>query len=299
MIIDRASTFSDPEVVDLLRTKFVSAAIDQWYQRRQNDAEGRFYQKIARQGPRKNMRSTTQGLYACTADGKLLGYTNNRGPERVKRMLKKALDSFEPSETAAIETGSSDPRYPREVPQGGRVVRVTSKTLGGFDENPGRWVETFQRSLGRDNLWILKDETEALCRGELNETLKRRLVRFHLIDNTRGEPPMWKPEDVWTLELKLVDGTLSGRVHLETASGDRGFRGDLLGYVASSEGRLTRFDLVARGRHWGAGRYTRNACPKGKFPFAVSFRLPGEPDEADKVPPQGIKGWARGYLQAR
>ena len=96
-MLDRASTFSDPEVVRLLKTKFVPVAIDQAYQRRQKDAEGRFYQKIANQGPRKvgNGGPTTQGLYAASANGTFLGYNNNRGAGRVIGMLNKALKEFE------------------------------------------------------------------------------------------------------------------------------------------------------------------------------------------------------------
>ena len=79
-MLDRASTFSDPKVVELLKTKFVPVAIDQAYQRRQKDAEGRFYQKIANQGPRKigNGGPTTQGNYTAAPDGTFLGYNNNR-----------------------------------------------------------------------------------------------------------------------------------------------------------------------------------------------------------------------------
>lgn len=284
--------------MEILKTKFVNASIDQWYQRRQKDAEGRFYQKIARQGPRKNMNDTTQGLYACTADGTLLGYTNNRSPERVKRMLRRALESFVPPEVETIETGESDPAFARTVPEGGLVVRVTSKVLGGYDEDASRWVSVFQRSLGRDNLWILRDEKLALVDGTLTERLARRMVRYHLIDNTRGEPPMWRPDEVKRLDLTLKDGVLAGKVHLETASGDRGYVADLRGVVESKDGVLTRFDVVAKGLYWGAGRYTRNACPKGRFPVAVAFRLPETPEETDKVPPQGTKGWLPGYVRA-
>ena len=79
-MLDRASTFADPEIVELLKTKFVPVALDQAYQRRQKDTEGDFYRKIAGQGPRKDFKNgTTQGLYGATADGTLLGYSNNRG----------------------------------------------------------------------------------------------------------------------------------------------------------------------------------------------------------------------------
>ena len=59
-MLDRESTFANPAIVKLLQTRFIPVAIDQAYQRRQKDNEGKFYQKIANQGPRKIGRGTTQ-----------------------------------------------------------------------------------------------------------------------------------------------------------------------------------------------------------------------------------------------
>ena len=274
----------------------MNAAIDQWYQRRQKDAEGEFYQKVARQGPRNDMNDTTQGLYACTADGKLLGFTNNRSPARVKEMLRKALADFQPAEAAPLGSARSDPEFERRPPEGGIVVRVTSKVLGGYPEDDGRRTSAMRSSLGRDNLWIRKDEAEAVAKGELPESVARRIARYHLVDNTRGEPPMWRAEELKTVELRLKDGRISGRARLETADGERGFEGDLLGVVEAKDGKITRFDVVAKGSFWGGGRYTGGA-PPGKFPFAVALTLAAGDDETDKVPPQGTKGWLKGYLQ--
>ena len=76
------------------------------------------------------------------------------------------------------------------------MVRVTAKVLGGYDETSDEWERIFQSALSRDNLWIRKDEHQSLVRGELPDSLKRRIARFHLIDNTRGEPPMWDDADI-------------------------------------------------------------------------------------------------------
>ena len=107
---------------------------------------------------------------------------------------------------------------------------------------------------------------------------------------------MWKADEVRSIEFSLEDGRLSGTVHLETASGKRGYKVSLLGRVEKKDGRITRFDLVARGEFWGEGTYTRGA-PKGRFPLAVSFTLADGSDIADGVPPQGSRGWVRGYLR--
>lgn len=295
-MLDRASTFADPEVVSLLQTRFVPVAIDQFYQRQQKDAEGEFYRKIATQGSRRDVNGTTQGLYIATADGKLLAFNNNRGPERIKRLLEKSLRDYQPTEVSEIARSKADPRFDRTPPEGGLVARVTAKVLGGYEETENEWRKIFQSALSRDNLWIRKDEHQALVRGKLPDSLTRRIARFHLVDNTRGEPPMWNPEDLRKLDLKLEGGKLTGTAWLENASGNRGFQADLLGFVESENGRVTRLDIVAKGLFWGDGPYTRGA-PKGKFPLAVAFSLATGDEEADRVPPQGSKGWLPGYIQ--
>ena len=295
-MLDRESTFKDPEIVRLLKSRFIPVAIDQAYQRRQKDTEGDFYRKIAGQGPRNNFQGTTQGLYLATASGKLLGFNNNRGGDRIRRMMKKALDGFEAPTAAVIERSKVDARYNPKPPEGGLVVRVQTKVLGGYEKTEDRWQKIFQNALSRDNLWVTKEEHEALAAGKVPSALQRRIARYHLVDNTRGEPPMWKADEVRSIEFSLEDGRLSGSVHLETASGERGYKVSLLGRVEKKDGRITRFDLVARGEFWGEGTYTRGA-PRGRFPLAASFTLADGSDIADGVPPQGSRGWVRGYLR--
>jgi hypothetical protein len=127
--------------------------------------------------------------------------------------------------------------------------------------------------------------------------LAHRIARFHLVDNTRGEPPMWENDDIKLIELSLDAGRLTGAFHLETANGKRGFQGELAGIVETEGEEVTRFDLVAHGQYWGQGPFTGGA-PKGKFPLAVAFTLADGKDEADKVRPQASRGWVQGYLRS-
>jgi hypothetical protein len=106
---------------------------------------------------------------------------------------------------------------------------------------------------------------------------------------------MWKKDEVRELELTLKDGKLSGNVELRTATGSRGFIGEIQGIVGVEDSRVTQFDCVARGEYWGQGQFTPGA-PEGKFPFAVSFRLADQSDPADLLPPQGSRFWVDGYL---
>lgn len=290
------SILSDAEIVEALRTKFIPIAVDQHDERRMKDAEGEFFAKIMTQAGR-GLDGTSQGFYLFSPAGKLLEFENTLSADRMKRMLDSALKKYDPKEDVpAIEEGAKDDRFIYRAPDGGLVVTVTAKVLAGYGEPKGHDQAAYQSALGLDHLWLRMDEAEAIAKGGLPESVKTRIARFHLVDNTRGEPPFWKAEDLKTLELTLRDGRLSGSVRLENAKGDRGYEAQFLGFVESKDGKVTRFDLIARGDFWGEGTYTRGA-PKGKFPFAVAFTLAAGKDEIDHAPPGGARGNLKGYLR--
>ena len=275
----------------------MSLAIDQWYTRRQKDAEGDFYRKIAGQSPQNNFNATTQGLFLATPDGKLLGFTNNRSPDWVRAMLKKGLASFAPGEADLLTNPKPDPNFNYRPPEGGLVVTATAKVLKGYEKAASLEVGFFQNSLGRDVLWVRKDEHQALLRGEVMKSLQKRIAKFNLIDNTRGEPYPWQDAEIRKVEMSIKDGVLTGTAHIETANGDRGYKAELRGFVEAKDGRLMRFDVVSRGQAWGYSGCTEAAHPKDKFTLAVAFRLAPGTDEADKVMPQGAKSWLPDYLR--
>jgi len=300
-VLDRESTFAHPEIVELLKSKFIPVAIDQAYERRQKDTEGDFYRKIAGQGPRSNFQGTTQGFYISTAAGELLLYNNNRDPDKVARLMKQKLSQFADSaaataDTQAIKVAKVDPRYNATPPEGGLVLRVHAKVLQGYSPTADPWKSILQASMSRDNFWLSAKEHQALVRGEVPASLQQRLARYHLVDGTRGEPPMWRAEDVRDIELQLEDGNLTGTVKLSTKSDDRGYDAELKGEVQVEDGKVTRFDMVCLGKFWGEGRYTGGA-PRGKFPLAISFTLADGSDMADGIPPQASRGWLEGYLR--
>src|SRR5262249_51862243 len=157
------------------------------------------------------------------------------------------------------------------MPQNGLVVYTTAKVLAGHDSVKAAKgtiqhdMETaWKTSLGREHLWVRKDEAQALTKGELPESLKRRIARYHRVDNTRGTPMGWAETDIKKLEMTLSEGRLTGSAHLETKDGSRGYQADLLGFVEARDGKVTRFDVVARGEFWGHGPHTPGA-PKGRF----------------------------------
>jgi len=295
-VIDRESTFADKEIVNFLQSRVIPVAIDQWFQRRQKDSEGDFYRRIASQGPRHDFESgTTQGLYMASADGTFLGYTNNRSPERVKEMLRQAMLKFRPVATEQLTVEREDPRYTLTAPTGGLIVRVQAKVMGGYEETDDVMKQIFQTALSRDNLWVSQSEHSAIAAGRFPKSLALRIARFHLVDNTRGEPPMWRESEVVKTNFEIDGTVVRGHAELSTASGDRSYSVDLLGELRTEDGKVVEWNMVASGSFFGDGRYTRGA-PQGKFPLAISFTLADGNDIADDIPPQGSRGWLRGYL---
>lgn len=288
----------------MLKNDFVPVAIDQWYQRQQQDAEGEFYRKIAGQGSRNNFEKTTQGRYICSPDGELLGYNNNRGPDRVRLMMRAVLADFDTNSLETVpplDSDQPDGKFHLQPPTGGLILRVNSLVLGGY-QPANDWRAVFHDAIGRDNVWITASEKRKLIdwvenRGDVPEKVLARVLRFHLIDNTRGEPPHWKTEELKKLTVRIDQkGVITGSIHLETEDGNRGYQADLLGIAKTNGKDITQFDLVAKGDCWGEGRYTGGA-PRGKFPLAVAFRIADGSDSADSIAPHGMKGWADGYYK--
>ncbi|HBE67166.1 MAG TPA: hypothetical protein DDW52_03355 [Planctomycetaceae bacterium] len=299
-MLDRASTFAHPEIVKLLKTRIVPVAIDQANQRRQKDTEGEFFRKIAGQSPRNDFSQTTQGFYLATPAGKLMLYNNNRDPEKVLRLLREQLNEFDEDpllqKADVVRRESVDKRYSQEPPRGGLIIRVRSKVLDGYEPTTNKWRRIFQTALSRDNLWITAREAELLRQGNVAESFAQRLALFHLVDNTRGEPLMWRPDEVRMIELKIDGERLTGRAEIVSRDGSRGFEGELYGKLKIESGVVQQFDLVALGDCWGEGPFTRGA-PEGRFPLAIAFELADGTDIADSLSPQGARGWLEGYLK--
>jgi len=291
----------------MLKDDFVAVAIDQWYQRRQKDAEGDFYRKVASQGPRSDFEKTTQGRYLCTADGKLLAYNNNRGPEKIRELMKTALVKFNAEQNVAADPIDGESQeFDMTPPDGGLILRVHSKVLEGYAAAEAEgWRKVFVDAVGRDNCWLTAEENSELAKTildsdngavEIPGIIAKRIARYHLIDNTRGEPPRWKLSEIKKLEMTLSGGELRGQVHLETSDGKRGFIAELIGQVAQVDGKVSQFDVIAKGEFWGKGPYTGYA-PPGRFPLVVAIRIGDGSDVADRIMPHGAKGWIEGYYK--
>lgn len=303
-MLDRASTFSDDEVIALLQKRFIPVAANASHNDWVQDAESKFYRQVVYQREGIHKGVTSQGFYIFSPDGKLISGWNNRDPDKVKRLLKAALADYHgPTQVEAL-TATRDRNFIRDLPAGGRVVDVFSKiTDAQWPTAKDKWEEAyfamFRASEGRDHLWITQAEIAALTRGTMPESLTRRIALYHLIDNTRGEPPMWQDPELRTAKITATpEGgklRLAGNAEAATTSKDREYHMKILGYVETKGDTLVRFDLVARGRFRGHGQYTATGAPLGGFNLAIAFTLADQAGEGSKVPPQGYN--ADDYLR--
>ncbi|NIP98364.1 MAG: hypothetical protein GWO24_35115, partial [Akkermansiaceae bacterium] len=201
------------------------------------------------------------------ASGKLLGFNNNRDPERILRMLRESLARFgalpasERSPGAVrvppLDRSDLDRRYARTPPNGdgGLVVKVHSRVLEKDRQTgqylacgkPGEHRGGFRHNgfgAATDHLWIRAGELQSFLKSvstqgagtDLPPAIATRVARFHLVDNTRGEPPHWRRDEIRKLRLQAVPVNgrpgslrLTGQFHLETKQGDRGYTGQIEG----------------------------------------------------------------------
>ncbi len=306
----------------MAKEEYVPVACDDWYQRRRKDAEGDFFRSVAEQGPRRGS-GTRQGIYMLTADGKLLAYKNaGQAPDVMREVLADGLKKWNrlpdelrrPGAVKVPDLDKTDAGYTRKPPAGGLIVNVHARALeradaGSLGDAACKVGDGDEAS--RDHLWLTAEECKSLlpAGAKVGDTFPMpagiavRIARFHLIDNTRGEPPMWERSDVRKLELNLtverIEGDkaglrLEGPVLLASAAdvvrADRGYDASLLGQIRLDRGTglVERFDVVALGEHWGEGRFTGGARP-GRTPLGNALELATPDKAADLVPPQAAR----------
>jgi len=308
----------------MAKEDFIAVSADDWYQRRREDAEGEFFRSVANQGPRKGEGgSTRQGIYCFTAGGRLLAFKNaGQAPDVMREVFQDALAKWRklpeserrPGAVTVEDVSRVDARYARTPPPGGLVVSVFARSLdrdatgelfdasckvGGGDE------------ASRDHLWLTEAEWRSLVpasatKGDqfpLPAKVVERICRFHLLDNTRGEPSMWGREQIRSRTFTLtveetgpagtklrLDGSALLATNADAGKAERGYDVRLLGTIQfdAAKKQITRFDIVAVGDHWGDSTYTRGSRP-GKTPLGIAFELAHGDSPADRVPPQAAR----------
>ncbi|HMF14290.1 MAG TPA: hypothetical protein VKE94_18365 [Gemmataceae bacterium] len=224
-------------------------------------------------------------------------------------------DQRKPGAQKVPDLDTRDPKFNRKPPAGGLIVNVHARILDR-DVKSGYVRGTCKTQGGenasRDHLWLTAQEWKSLIpaapkkgdRSPVPPAIADRIARFHLTDNTRGEPPMWEREHVRSKQMTLtieeatptnlllrVDGAVLLSTHPEANKAERGYEAQLLGYIGydRSKKAITRFDVVAIGEHWGDSN-NPGARP-GRTPLGIAFALAQGESAANAVPPKGARAW--------
>jgi hypothetical protein len=334
-VAGRALVWSNPEIIALASRAFIPVAENSSYLQRQADAKGEFFRLIAEQGHyagRTVPSATRQGTYTATSDGRLLASINTREADKMLAMMNEALQRWrevEP-ETAATELPTEyevDPRYRRIYPEDGLVLKVYSRDLPRTVETrPDDWR---RHAVNTDHAWFTREEALSLLpphpspgdRFPAPALFVQRLARFHLIDNVRGETPMWRTEEVQHATMSLeVASVTPGQIELRLEgavrcvghgkwavrpfrekldSTERGYDCELAGFLTfdRTNSRFTRCDILAVGTRWGGSEHNVRYDDLDAAPMAVAFELAGD-TPTDHTPPQGSSSayWEAGKV---
>jgi hypothetical protein len=328
-VLGRALGFSDPEVIRLLKERFIPVVGDDWYQRRRKDEVGAFFRSVVDQTWKAGKwepggGDNRQGVYCFTPSGRMLTEMKNVGslPDELRRLLESALRSWDalPAEqrragSVEVRDVAFDPGYHRPVPAGALVLRQFQRGLRrapdgslAADEFKFREAPVWAQ---RDRAWVLENEWKALVPAspapgaevEVPATLRNRLLRFHFVEALVGEPGMWSADQIRSASLKLVVDAvtpqavrfhLSGSVLLSTepdaARSRCGLEGNLAGILNFDRSRGA-FDRfdVALVADCWGALNLHNAVSR-KGRNPVGFLFElGSGAPADRVPPQGAR----------
>jgi hypothetical protein len=326
------STFADPAIIRLVKENFVAVACDDWFERRKQDDEGEFFRMVSNQRPDKiPPGQTRQGIYVFTATGKLLAFRGHSPEADVMRdLFKKSLAAWKKLPLAqrlagAVEVGEPakiDPNLSPKPPKGGLILNVYTRILDKDAKGEichGTCSVTGGDQTAHEHWWVTADELAALVPADaksgaavpLPAKFVYRLLRYHMVDNTRGEPPVWKVKEVrkQTLQLTVVEVTaktvtlrLEGNALLATDAdpkkAQRGFDVSVLGTLVYDRAKkaFDRFDIVALGDHWGVGPVTQGAR-FGRMPLGIAIELARGDNGMDRIPPHGTRD-GREYYHA-
>ena len=325
----RAQAFSDPEVIRLASERFVPVAENCSPLQRQHDAKGDFFRLVAEQGHyagRTFPTDTRQGYYAFAADGTLLAAGNSRDPRRMEELLRTALRRWDLLWDGAPPAGAPDaelpdyaPAQPSRYPAGGLVLKVATRDLPrSVDTRQDDWRKD---AWNLDYAWFSAEEARAIVpelrrlgsRRQAPAAVVQRLVRFHLRDFVRGEPPVWPREALRRAELEagildiagetgqVIRLALRGGARLEwdwrwhdrargeDRQAESGLDLALYGEAVWDEahGHFTAFDLLAVGSRWGTAQYNNRGDDLGPAPLGIAFTLAGR-EPRDRTPPHTV-----------
>ncbi|MEQ8764003.1 MAG: hypothetical protein RL885_08750 [Planctomycetota bacterium] len=266
-----------------LSKRFVCTADEVWRLQRGSEADCIFFQKMVNGGKRITDRGSRQGTWICAPSGKVLARTGSRDVEKFLEAMESGLarwDELPPEDKRIPEGTDLTPKHRWEMnyPDGGlaleRIVRELSPE-GLAAEPAERW--------SRDMAWFTREEVASWIPSDVTEGMTfelpmfaKRLARFHLVDNARGQTLPYADTEIEAATLQAEVTSRDGqRIALKLAGTTRAEAGgpwalgqnlwkpsrdlphaircDLVGQATFDleARRFVQFELVSVGRRQG------------------------------------------------
>ncbi len=285
---------------------------------RGEDSDAIIFQKMANQGHYRATGGTRQGIYVCSASGKLMSSINSLNADDVLRTIEAGLDKWDAlpiSEKILPNSYKFNVRHRWEdsYPDQGLILASANADL--FSDPPKQTDRSDRWNM--DHSWFTQAEARRWLSDnpqkgdffELPEELANRLFCFHLVDNVRGQSLPFAPQEIKesSLEIEVLDRSNSiVRIKITghskaVAKGewllgendwtpdyllDHGMETEMLGNASYNleQKKFTEFELVAIGKRYGKTEFNgRKNSPDSSY-IGFLFIL-AEDRAADRVAP--------------
>jgi hypothetical protein len=190
--------------------RFVPAADEVWRLQRGSDADCLFFQKLVNGGRPITDKGTRQGIWVGTAGGVLLAHVNTQNVGKVLATLElgwAAWQELSPEERHLPEGAGLQPRHRWEDsrPDGGLVLERVARDVPIEGDPHGKPLSPWNL----DYAWFTAAEARAWLPekprpGDVHPVpavSARRLARFHLVDNARGQTLPFAESEVLQADL--------------------------------------------------------------------------------------------------
>ena len=285
---------------------------------RGEDPDAIIFQEMANQGHYRTTGGTRQGIYVCSAGGKLMSSINSLNADDVLKTIEAGLDKWDalPVSEKLLSNGyelNIKHRWENSYPDQGLVLTSVNADL--FTDPPKQTDRSDRWNM--DHAWFSQAEARGWLPDdpkngdiyELPEELANRLFCFHLVDNVRGQSLPFAPQEIKEsgLEVEVLDrGHSTVRIKITghskaVAKGewllgendwtpsyplDHGMKTEILGeasYNLDLE-KFTEFEMVAIGKCYGKTEFnSRHFSPDSSW-VGFLFTL-AEDRAADRVAP--------------
>lgn len=267
---ERTANLSEPVIFGRLNKDFVPVLVATDQVEHGRTPTSRWFVKMAQFLNQRFLQGFgCAGLYICGYDGSAYSFHTNRDVESLQLFIERGIEGFKNLPPLETEIERVEPA--RKPDPGVFIVRVISRVspvpVGAPPAN---------NFPGRDHLWIYPDERQQIVEHRaLPDALLARIIRFHLVDNVRGLPDHWRPDEIKTASIESKDLSqneihFGGPFSMETREGNRGLRGTIEGSIRIENNEIREFRAFAECDAWGHSKGTRGP-PPGVFPLKIAF----------------------------